>query len=46
VFNTDFPKQYQDWQKVDPLKLFDVETVKKEANPAVSETLYDKLKLF
>jgi len=35
VFTTDFPRQYQDWQKVDPLKLFDTDTIKKEANPAV-----------
>jgi len=33
IYTTDFPKQYQDWNKVDPAELFKAETIKKEANP-------------
>ena len=35
VFTTDFPPQYRDWQKTDPLKLFEVAPVKKESDPKV-----------
>jgi DNA topoisomerase IA len=33
VYSRDFPKQYADWQRTDPLDLFDAETVLVEANP-------------
>jgi len=33
VFSRDFPKQYSDWEKVDPIDLFSAETTKKESNP-------------
>jgi DNA topoisomerase/Toprim domain/Mucin-like len=33
VYSTDFPRQYQDWKKIDPFDLFKVHTIKKEANP-------------
>jgi len=35
VFTRDFPEKYSDWKAVEPAKLFDVETEKKEANPKV-----------
>lgn len=33
VYSRDFPKQYADWQRTDPMTLFDAETVLVEANP-------------
>lgn len=33
IYTTDFPPDYQDWRKVDPVKLFDAPTIKKETNP-------------
>jgi DNA topoisomerase-3 len=33
VYSRDFPKQYSDWQRTDPMSLFDAETVLVEANP-------------
>lgn len=33
VFTTDFPSKYSDWNSIEPKKLFDVETIKKESNP-------------
>ena len=35
VFTRDFPEQYSNWKAVEPQKLFDVETVRNEANPKV-----------
>eukprot|EP01094_Clydonella_sp_ATCC50884_P016000 TRINITY_DN2668_c0_g3_i1.p1 TRINITY_DN2668_c0_g3~~TRINITY_DN2668_c0_g3_i1.p1 ORF type:complete len:846 (+),score=211.68 TRINITY_DN2668_c0_g3_i1:225-2762(+) len=35
VFSIDFPPQYQSWDQVDPLDLFDAETLKNEANAKV-----------
>ena len=35
VFNRDFPEQYANWKSVEPQKLFDVDTVRNEANPKV-----------
>ena len=35
VFNRDFPEKYSNWNAVDPIQLFDAETIKKEANPKV-----------
>lgn len=36
VYNLDFPAAYNSWDRVDPLELFDAETVKGEANPKVA----------
>lgn len=33
VFSIDFPKQYNNWDSVEPIDLFEAETVKNEANP-------------
>lgn len=33
VLSIDFPKEYQSWEKTDPVTLFDAPTVKNEANP-------------
>ena len=33
VLSIDFPKEYQSWEKTDPVTLFDAPTVKSEANP-------------
>lgn len=33
VYTTDFPPQYQNWDRTDPATLFDAEVVKLEANP-------------
>lgn len=33
VLSIDFPKEYQNWEKTDPVTLFDAPTVKNEANP-------------
>jgi DNA topoisomerase-3 len=33
VYTTDFPPQYQNWDRTDPVSLFDAEVVKQEANP-------------
>eukprot|EP00878_Enallax_costatus_P033145 GHUV01036535.1.p1 GENE.GHUV01036535.1~~GHUV01036535.1.p1 ORF type:complete len:508 (+),score=89.61 GHUV01036535.1:521-2044(+) len=33
VYNLDFPAAYNSWDRVDPLELFDAQTVKGEANP-------------
>ena len=35
VYSTDFPPQYQSWDKTDPVALFDAEVVKEESNPKV-----------
>lgn len=35
VYNLDFPAAYNSWDRVDPLELFDAQTVKGEANPKV-----------
>jgi DNA topoisomerase IA len=36
VYSLDFPPAYNSWDRVDPLELFDAQTVKSEANPKVS----------
>ena len=33
VYTTDFPPQYQNWDRTEPVTLFDAEVVKIEANP-------------
>lgn len=33
VYSTDFPPQYQNWDRTDPVTLFDADVVKEEANP-------------
>lgn len=33
VFSIDFPKQYNNWDSVEPIDLFEAETIKNEANP-------------
>ncbi len=33
VFSIDFPKQYNNWDSVEPIDLFEAETLKNEANP-------------
>ena len=33
VLSIDFPKEYQNWEKTDPVTLFDAPTVKSETNP-------------
>lgn len=33
IYTTDFPQEFQDWRKVDPIKLFEAQTMKKETNP-------------
>ncbi len=33
VFCADFPEQFQDWRRVDPYKLFDAPTIKKQTTP-------------
>ena len=35
LLSIDFPARYQSWDQVDPMELFDAETVKTEANPKV-----------
>lgn len=40
VFTRDFPAKYSDWKSIEPEKLFDAETVRKEANPKVILTLF------
>jgi len=35
VYSLDFPPKYNSWDRVDPLELFEAETVKQEANPKV-----------
>ena len=35
IFTRDFPAKYADWKAVEPDKLFDAETIKKESNPKV-----------
>lgn len=32
VYTTDFPPQYQNWDRTDPVTLFDAEVIKEEAN--------------
>jgi DNA topoisomerase-3 len=32
IFNRDFPKEYADWESVDPFKLFQASTIKKAAS--------------
>lgn len=32
VYSRDFPKKYSDWQKTDPFQLFDINTIKHEAD--------------
>ena len=44
VFNTDFPSQYQNWDAVDPLTLFDAQVVKNEANSSVVRHLQSEAK--
>jgi hypothetical protein len=36
VYSLDFPPAYSSWDRVDPLELFDAQTVKSEANPKVN----------
>ena len=33
VFSIDFPKQFNNWDSVEPIDLFEAETIKNEANP-------------
>ena len=33
IYSTDFPEEFQDWRKVNPVSLFDAPTIKKESNP-------------
>ena len=33
VYSTDFPQQYQNWDRTEPVTLFDADVVKEEANP-------------
>ena len=33
VYARDFPKEYSDWYRIDPMSLFEAPTIKKEANP-------------
>lgn len=39
VYSLDFPPAYNSWDRVDPMELFDAETVKSESNPKVSKQL-------
>lgn len=38
VYSLDFPPAYNSWDRVDPLELFDAQTVKSESNPKVSRS--------
>ena len=40
VFNADFPKEYQKWDKVDPAELFYISTIKRLSNPKVITSLH------
>jgi len=35
VYSLDFPREYNNWDAVDPITLFEAPTVKLEANPKV-----------
>lgn len=43
VFERDFPKSYQNWEKTDPLELFDVDTVKQDCDSGSTTRTLERL---
>lgn len=41
VFSIDFPKEYNNWGAVEPVELFDADTIKLESNPKVLKNIFD-----
>lgn len=41
LFNRDFPENYNNWERVDPISLFDAITIKKKTNHELSGFLED-----
>jgi len=40
VYSLDFPREYNNWNTVDPITLFEAPTIQLEANPKVWKYIY------
>lgn len=44
IYSLDFPSQYSNWEAVEPISLFDAETIKKESETSSKANIVQHLK--